>query len=267
MTVVERVAVPAGLEPTPSGRKSTRSLERHLEGRLAYPEQGAPRGGVLLLPPHPHLAGDLDNNVIRALGLGLGARGYAALAFNYRGIGESGIDAEDLGEGGSVHDYWRRVESETRYEEITEDAEAARRFLARALSPGAPLHLVGYSFGAAIAALLARDLMSCAEENPSSLPATLTLVAPPIRRYPLPFLGELPIPRLLLLASGDFLYGEEEITALQRLPSPVQVEVVDGTGHFFRGRECEAVDRVDAFLASRSPASSRSAQSTPQQSS
>jgi len=259
MTIVERVTVPGLAEISyPGGR---------LEGRLAYPEHGAPCGGVLLLPPHPHFAGDLDNNVIRALGLGLGARGYAALAFNYRGIGESDIDAEDLGVGGSVHDYWQRVESETRYEEITGDAEAARRFLARALPHGTPLHLVGYSFGAALAALLTRDLVSRAGEDPSSLPASLTLVAPPIRRYPLPFLADLPLPRFLLLASGDFLYGEEEIAILRRLPAPRQVEIVDGADHFFRGRESEAVDRVDAFLASRSPASFRTLESPPQEAS
>lgn len=211
-----------------------------LEGRLTYPEEGTPEGGVLLLPPHPHFAGDFDNNVLRALETGLGQRGQAVLAFNYRGIGGSGIELCGI----SIHDYWERVEREARYEEIVEDAEAARSHLVAHLSPELPLHLVGYSFGAVLAALLTRTRL----DHPP-LPAGLTLVAPPIGRYPLPFLGELPLPRLLVLASEDFLYGPEEIAALEELPPPRRVEVVSGADHFFRGREDEAVRRVVTFVA------------------
>lgn len=250
-TVVERASIPAATE-----------IPRFLEGRLAYPERRAPRSGVVLLPPHPHFAGDLDNNIVRALGLGLGARGHAALAFNYRGIGASEINPRDLApgpDGGSIHDYWQRVESEARYPEITADAEAARRYLVRALPAGTPVHLVGYSFGAALAALLARDLVSSVGDSggsggssdssePGSPPASVTLIAPPIRRYPLPFLADLPLPRLLLLASGDFLYSDEEIEQLRRLPPPRQVHVIDGADHFFRGRESETVEHVERFL-------------------
>lgn len=225
----------------------------HLEGRLTYPEAGVPKSGVLLLSPHPHFAGDLDNNVIRALERGLGARGLAALAFNYRGIGGSGIDLAAASSGSihdpsihdpSIHDYWDRVERETRYEEIVVDAEAARSHLAAQLPPGTPLHLVGYSFGAVLAALLIR-----ARRNELPPPASLTLVAPPIRRYPLPFLGELPLPRLLVLAAEDFLYGEAEIAVLEKLTPPLLIEVIPGADHFFRGREDEAVHRVAMFVA------------------
>lgn len=247
--VTERVTFPAG--------------GVHLQGRLTYPEEGTPEGGVLLLPPHPHFAGDLDNNVIRALERGLGASSLAVLAFNYRGIGGSGIDLSGgppskgprgSSRDGSIYDYWERVERETRYEEIVEDAEAAWSHLIAQLPLEPPLHLVGYSFGAVLAALLTR-----ARRDDPPLPASLSLVAPPIRRYPLPFLDELPLPRLLLLASEDFLYGEAEIAALEELPLPRRVEVIPGADHFFRGREDEAAHRVATFVAglrnSLSPAS------------
>ena len=38
-----------------------------LAGVLGYPEDGVPAYSVLLCPPHPNFAGDMDNNVIAAL--------------------------------------------------------------------------------------------------------------------------------------------------------------------------------------------------------
>ena len=35
-----------------------------LEGVLAYPDDGEPEVAVLLLSPHPHMGGRMDNNVI-----------------------------------------------------------------------------------------------------------------------------------------------------------------------------------------------------------
>lgn len=250
-TTAERVTFPA--LPHTGGRMPSTDTW-HLEGRLTYPDGIAPRGGVLLLAPHPHFAGDLDNNVLRALEAAVAPRGWATLAFNYRGIGASAIDPGLLGsasgtESGmeSVYDYWERVERETRYGEILPDAGAARAFLARQLDTSplqpSPLHLVGYSFGALLAALLTRELRGTLS------PASLTLVAPPIRRFPLPFLAELALPRLLVLAAEDFLYGRREIAAFRRLPPPRRVEVVEDADHFFRGLEGEAASRVAGFLA------------------
>jgi len=238
VTRFEAPSVPTEI-PLVSERVTFAAGGVRLEGRLTYPEEGTPEGGVLLLSPHPHFAGDFDNNVLRALETGLGRRGQAVLAFNYRGIGGSGIELCGI----SIHDYWERIEREARYEEIVEDAEATQTFLSAQLPSDVPLHLVGYSFGAILAALLTRSRLA----HPP-LPAGLTLVAPPIRRYPLPFLGELPLPRLLVLASEDFLYGPEEIAALEELPPPRRIEVVSGADHFFRGREDEAVRRVAAFV-------------------
>ena len=41
--------------------------ENALEGILAYPDHQAPREAALLLSPHPHLGGRMDNNLITAL--------------------------------------------------------------------------------------------------------------------------------------------------------------------------------------------------------
>ena len=47
-----------------------------LRGELVYPEALSPRGRVVLAGPPPLLGGALRNNVVRALGDGLAARGY-----------------------------------------------------------------------------------------------------------------------------------------------------------------------------------------------
>ena len=51
-----------------------------LVGVLAYPERAKPNHTVLLCSPHPHFAGNMDNNVICAMARGL-ARFPESLAF------------------------------------------------------------------------------------------------------------------------------------------------------------------------------------------
>ena len=60
-----------------------------LEGILSYDENAVNPPSMLLCPPHPHLGGDMENNVITALGNVLAEKGFATLRFNYRGVGNS----------------------------------------------------------------------------------------------------------------------------------------------------------------------------------
>ena len=64
-----------------------------LEGLIRVPEPGG-RGpgtiaGVVICHPHPLRGGDMHNNVVEALALGLAQRGLATLCFNFRGVGAS----------------------------------------------------------------------------------------------------------------------------------------------------------------------------------
>ncbi len=208
----------------------------HLEAVLSYPEDAQPRGAVLLLAPHPHFAGDLDNNVVRSVAPALAGSGRAVLRFNYRGVGHSEMHGAE-----SPFSFWERVEAEKAYAPIVEEAETAARALTRlAPTPGPPA-LVGYSFGAIVAALLATRRATEA----------LVCIAPPLARYPFDFLPPQGPPTLFLLAEDDFLYGAEEAAALRSAVGPDPgIEWLAGADHFFRGLEAALAERVARFLAS-----------------
>ena len=144
-----------------------------LEGRLVYPSESAPRGAVLLCPPHPFLGGDMNGNVLRALRAELSSRGFAVLAFNYRGIGASETDT-DL----AAHQkqFWEKSTCPGYEAKIFVDTEAAFRCLTEAAG-GAPLHAVGYSFGC----LAALDLAA----RHGRRVAKVGLVSPPVAKWEL----------------------------------------------------------------------------------
>lgn len=208
-----------------------------LEGVLTYRQDREPSRAALLLSPHPHFAGNLDNNVLRRLAPELAASGWGVLRFDYRGVGESEIDWPA---GTPAFDYWQRVEREQRYEPVVDDARAALAFLGRALGRVSGVDLVGYSFGAVIAALT-----GCSHEGVDGLVG----VAPPLARYDFAVLEACPVRKAFVLAADDFLYGESDVRRLRsRLGLGDLLEIVDDTDHFFRGHEAVLARRVREVL-------------------
>ena len=109
-----------------------------LEGVLHLPAEAAvPAPGGVVCHPHPQHGGAMENNVVDAACSALVERGYAALRFNFRGVGGSD-GAFDQGKGEQ------------------EDARAAIRYLtARPEVDEKRIGLIGYSFGAMVAAEVA----------------------------------------------------------------------------------------------------------------
>src|SRR5258706_12050577 len=94
--------------------------------------EGERRGTALIAHPHPQFGGTLDNKVVQTLARAFVELGYEAWRPNFRGIGESeGAYDEGRGE--------------------VEDLFAVYRNL-----PEAKVALAGFSFGAAMAAMLAQ---------------------------------------------------------------------------------------------------------------
>lgn len=206
-----------------------------LSGILAYPESGEPRRAVLLCSPHPHFAGDMNNNVVRALARHL-AREAVTLRFDYRGVGESEIK---LPPGTSVFDYWHDIEETKDYRDALGDVRAAAAELGR-VAPELPLTVIGYSFGAVTALK-----HGCADESVGLMVG----ISPPLTRVGLDFLAGCPKPCLVLCGKNDFLYSPEEVSKLERAVAPrMAIELLEGQDHFFRGEEARLCERVAEFV-------------------
>jgi len=196
-----------------------------LAGVLTYPAAGDVARAVLLCSPHPHFAGDMNNNVIRAVAAELG-RDAAVLRFDYRGVGDSAIE---LPPGVSVFDYWSDVERLFDYDGALADAADAADLLAEAAGPDLPTAVAGYSFGAAIGLMLGL-----------ARPEVRAMVglAAPLCRLSFDFLAACPKPCLLLSGSEDFVYSPERAEALAASAGPnVKLTLLAGKDHFFRGEE------------------------------
>jgi uncharacterized protein len=181
--------------------------EAMLEGRFV---PGALGPGVIITHPHPLYGGSMDNNVVWAAARAFGARGWATLRFNFRGVGAStGAYGEGLAE--------------------VADVAAALEFL-RTRTAG-PYYVAGYSFGAYVAGQALLQGLDA---------AGAFLISPPIAFMDLAFLPR--VPRLKLVAVGD---GDDlcPLEALRRLlaaaPAPVDLAVIAGADHFYGGYEEE----------------------------
>lgn len=211
-----------------------------LGGVLAYPASGMPRSGVLVCPPHPHFAGTRDNNVVLAVARALAGSGFLSLRFDYRGVGDSSIL---LPPDETSYDWWEEVERTRNYEPAREDAAWARAHLHGVLETDESIHLVGYSFGAAVASLLA-----CTPDDASPA-GRLVGIAPPLRRFPLDFLSGSGVTSLFLLGGEDFLYCAAEREALDAtLGTDGTISVLEGRDHFLRGCEEDVAARIIRFL-------------------
>ncbi len=177
------------------------------------------RGAALVLHPHPLYGGSMHNNVVEALVQAAAGAGWAALRFNFRGVGGS-TGSHDQGRGEQ------------------EDVVAAAAWLGRRVE--APLVLLGYSFGALVGCQAAPRIPELAGG---------VLVAPPL------ILGDLPPwPQdagPLLLIAGT----EDEFTRVGWLEGYVQemgargsLITVEGGDHFFWGGESVLIKQVQEFL-------------------
>jgi len=204
-----------------------------LTGVLGYPAESEPQLGVLLCPPHPNFAGDMNNNVIQALARRLAGTAIT-LRFDYRGVGASHIE---LPAGVSTIDYWDTVEEKQDYKDAEADTQAAGDAL-REIAPIEPLITIGYSFGVVTAAHYAMN---------NTEVELLVGISPPWTRIDFSFLCDYHKPTLLVCSRNDFLYKQEEIDRIRRVISQsTKLEIINHSDHFFRGEEeliCREIEK------------------------
>jgi alpha/beta superfamily hydrolase len=162
----------------------------------------APRGIALIAHPHPQQGGTLDNKVAQTLAKTFFGLGYAAVRFNFRGVGRSeGAFDDGVGE--------------------TEDALSALAHAMRRFGE-LPVALAGFSFGSFVQTRVAARIAA----------ERLVLVGPAVNR-----IGEAPVAAETIVIHGE----EDDVVPLAAVfewarPRELAVIVFPGCGHFFHGR-------------------------------
>ncbi len=195
-----------------------------IEGALHLPSDTTDKvPGVVICHPHPRYGGDMNNNVALGLTKSLVAEGFAALRFNFRGVGNS-EGAFDWGSG------------------ETDDADAALETLSlRDEVDASRIGIAGYSFGAAVA------IQSAADSTLAQAVAAIACPAPQFRA----FSGmEILQPKLFVLGDHDHNFPVGQFRFLcRRFADPRRAEVVSGADHFFRGSEALLGEMASEFFS------------------
>ncbi|MDB5952511.1 MAG: alpha/beta hydrolase [Massilia sp.] len=174
-----------------------------MECVLDAPAEAA-RGVALIAHPHPLYGGTMDNKVAQTLARTFTGLGYAAVRFNFRGVGAS--------EG--VHD---NGHGET-------DDMAILLAQMRTRFPGLPVALAGFSFGTFVSAQLQQRLVAAGE------PAErLVLIGSAAGKWAMP---DVPADSILIHGEVDDTITLAAVLDWAR-PQDIPVIVIPGADHFF----------------------------------
>jgi uncharacterized protein len=203
-------------------REEALRIDGRLEATLRVPDV-PPTATVVIAHALPTHGGTMRTPIMAAIARACALRGWFALRFNFRGVGES------AGE-------WSGGRNEP------DDLAAAVRY-ANALAPGLPLGLVGYSFGAfMVLAYLARGgratavaLVGLGTKDVSFAPRELPRI---------------PSGTFIVSAEHDQFGTPDELRAA--VPD-ARIAVVDGVDHFFVGKRDEVGELVAEELARSLP--------------
>ncbi|HQQ71119.1 MAG TPA: alpha/beta hydrolase [Alicycliphilus sp.] len=167
----------------------------------------APRGVAVIAHPHPLFGGTMDNKVVQTLARAFVASGFAAVRFNFRGVGgTAGVHDDGHGE---LDDLLAVVQQ---------------------LAPSGPIALAGFSFGAYVTSHALARLWDEREV------AAAVLVGTAASRFTVAPVPPEAHPRTLVV------HGEhDETVPLASVldwarPQTLPVTVVPGGGHFFHGQ-------------------------------
>ncbi len=207
-----------------------------LEGVLSYDESVLNPPMVLLCPPHPHLGGDMENNVITALGSVLAENGFATLRFNYRGVGSS---ESKLGNIAEVYEYWETILNNDDCSDAIVDATSAISYLESAVGTK-QMFVAGYSFGAIVAMMLSvknADIGAFAS------------ISTPFGRFDTAFLSDCEKSKLFICADNDFASSLEEAEkGMLNISEPKMLDIMRDCDHFYIDNELEIANKALRFF-------------------
>ncbi len=168
------------------------------------------RGVAVLAHPHPLHGGSMHNKVVQTLARACVQAGWAAVRFNFRGVGGS-AGQFDAGQG-ELDDLLAVLEQ---------------------TAPQGPLVLGGFSFGAFVAACAAQRLAPAQAERVHAL----LLAGLAVSRFAAPPIDAALHPRTLVLhGEHDDVVPLGAVLDWARPQATLPVTVVPGGGHFFHGQ-------------------------------
>src|SRR6476659_2602855 len=198
-----------------------------IEARYHH-ERGPNTPIAIILHPHPQFGGTMNNQIVYHLYYLFANRGFAALRFNFRGVGRS-QGSFDHGSG-----------------ELS-DAAAALDWVQSVNPEAKSCWIAGVSFGSWIGMQL---LMRRPEIE------GFISIAAMANRYDFSFLAPCP-------SSGLFVHGSEDrvapvkdvVSVIEKVKTQKGVKlehaVVEGANHFFDGRVDELMSAVGGYLDTR----------------
>ena len=195
------------------------------EGIVTQPDDGTgPWPGVVICHPHPLHGGNMDNNVVLALALGLVEEGFVTLRFNFRGVG--GSEGE-------------HTEGEKESQEVLAALELIKAWPDTNDKTG----LAGYSFGTSV-------ILGHSELYPEA--DAIALISPPFRAVEGTPLKESKVPALIVTGDRDRLVDSTQLDAeLASFNNAPEFKLFDGVDHFWYGQEARLVPEVGRFFAER----------------
>ena len=194
-----------------------------LEGELRLPE-GMPRGSAVICHAHPRHGGSKDHPILWAVRNELAQRGFAVLAFNFRGtMGSAGTYGGGRAE---VRDLSAAIGR------VREEADG-------------PTVVCGWSFGANVA------LRGALDDERVERPGAHRAPAAPRPGHPAgPVAGRAPAlrrPVLLLSGETDAYSPEDDLRSLASSLPLAEVVVLPGTDHYLWRHEKAAAGHVGSF--------------------
>jgi len=182
-------------------------------------------GGAVITHPHPLYGGSMDSNVVLAARSAMEDCGLSALRFNFRGVGRSS----------GRHDDGRGE---------VDDLRVAMDYLHERLGNGDARHMIGYSFGAAIALRAVRDGLQ---------PATLTLVSPPVDFMSFRDVALPACPCLVVVGEQDDFCSISSLSGwLERAGNhDFDLEIIPHADHFYVGRDHLVKRQISRFFKQR----------------
>lgn len=161
---------------------------------------------AVICHPHPQHGGTMDNKVVTTLMRTYRDLGIQVVRFNFRGVGKSqGSFAHAIGE---------------------QDDLLAVLAWVNTQWPEYGVLLAGFSFGSSIAAQVSYTLSV----------RHLTLVAPPVERYPYARDNRFGCPLCVIQGGEDERVNAQGVyTWAKTLRSPTELITYAGAGHFFHG--------------------------------